>query len=97
MARTSFERQDAEDLLNQLKQYHETQRQEWSSVLNQWKNLESVWLDKQYEKFEPLFDKLSSTYSEAEKDCEKYMDFIQKQIQIDDQRKQKLASGLADL
>ena len=90
MARTSFERQDAEDLLNQLKQYHETQRQEWSSVLNQWKNLESVWLDKQYEKFEPLFDKLSSTYSEAEKDCEKYITFIQKQIKIDEQKEEKL-------
>jgi hypothetical protein len=96
MPGTSFERQDAEDLLNQLKQYHETQKQDWSSVINQWKNLESVWLDKQYEKFEPLFDKLSSTYSEAEKDCEKYMAFIQKQIQIIDDNRQKLA-GLADL
>ena len=87
-----FQKEDAEDLLHQLKEYYETQRDEWSKVLNQWKSLESTWQDKQYQKFEPLFEKLSFAYSEAEKDCEKYIAFIQRRIKVEEQKEDKLGN-----
>jgi len=89
---TSFELEDAQILLSQLQQFQDTLRQEWSRVLNQWRNLEQTWRDEQYYKFEPLFEKLSSTYNDAEKECEGYLAFITKQIQIAEKRNQSLGN-----
>ncbi len=97
MAQTSFDSQNAEDLLKQLEQFRDTIRHEWSRVLNQWGNLKSVWHDQQFDKFEPIFEKFISTYRDAEQENEKYIQFLQEQIKINEEKKQKLAGCLADL
>lgn len=89
---TSFELEDAQILLNQLQQFQETLRQEWSRVLSQWSNMKHTWRDEQYYKFEPLFEKLSSTYNDAEKECDTYIIFINEQIQVAEKRKQSLGN-----
>lgn len=97
MAQTSFDAQDAEDLLKELEQFHEAIRDEWSRVLNQWNNLKSVWRDQQFDRFEPIFEKFISTYMEAEKESDQYIRFVREQIEINENKKQKLAGRLADL
>ncbi|MEH2363821.1 hypothetical protein [Nostoc sp.] len=92
---TKFEREDAEVLLNQLQQFQKTLQQEWSRVSNQWGNLKSVWLDEQFENFEPLFEKLSATYDDANRECEGYIAFLNRQIQIDEEREQRLRNRLS--
>jgi uncharacterized protein YukE len=77
-----FEIEDAEALLNQLQQFHETVQQEWSRVENQWSNLQSIWRDSQYDHFEPQVEQLSSTYHEVEKTCGDLTQFLQNQINI---------------
>lgn len=89
---TSFDLEDAEVLLNQLQQFYELLQQEWSRVLNQWNNLQVTWRDEQFDKFEPIFEKLSSTYTQAETDCRKYIDFINEQISSLEDRQQQLKS-----
>lgn len=93
---TSFDLEDAEVLLNQLQQFYESLQQEWSRVLNQWNNLQVTWRDEQFDKFEPLFGKLSSTYTQAETDCQKYISFINEQISRLEDRQQK-SKGLPDI
>lgn len=93
---TSFSSEDAEVLLNQIQQFYETLRQEWSRVLNQWGNLKLTWRDEQFYKFEPLFEDFAANYGAIEKECEEYMAFLQEQIQIAEQRKSKLGA-LTDL
>ncbi|NER97315.1 MAG: hypothetical protein F6J86_26295 [Symploca sp. SIO1B1] len=97
MAQTSFDTQDAELLLEELKQFHDVLRSEWSSVLNQWSNLQLVWRDEQFDKFAPIFEKLVSVYNDAEQANEKYINFVQQQIDINADKKQKLASRLKEL
>lgn len=89
---TSFEVEHARELLHKLQDFLQTIREEWSRVKNQWSNLEQTWRDEQYEKFEPLFDQLSSTYSNAEQECEGYIRFVDEQIRIAEKRKQRLSS-----
>jgi hypothetical protein len=92
----SFEITDAQDLLGQLQQFDDTIRQDWAKVLNQWGNLKSVWRDQQFDRFEPLFDKLSSTYNDAERECEGYIAFLQDQIRIAEARQSRMGE-LKDL
>ncbi|AFY38211.1 hypothetical protein Lepto7376_1892 [[Leptolyngbya] sp. PCC 7376] len=80
---TSFVREDAEQLLDTLRSFHETLKTEWSSVKNQWKNIDETWHDKQYEKYYPLFKKLEYIYQEAETKCEKYIKFVDREINIE--------------
>ena len=89
---TTFSSEDAEILLKQLIQFRENLTQEWSTVLNQWGNLKSCWRDEQFDKFEPLFDEFAATYSDAEQQCETYISFLQEQIRIAEDRKQKLGA-----
>ena len=93
---TSFDLEDAETLLKQLQRFHETIRQDWSKVLSQWANLRSVWHDQQFDKFEPLFEKLTTTYSDSERECEEYIAFMQDQIRIAEDRRAKMGA-LKDL
>ncbi|MGB3191360.1 MAG: hypothetical protein WBB43_18290 [Limnoraphis sp.] len=87
---TSFNLEDAECLLRQLNQFRETLQQEWGKVATQWDNLKLTWHDQQFDKFEPLFEKLSSTYQHEIDECEKYMVFLVQQIKTAEQRKVKL-------
>jgi len=91
---TSFDLEDAEALLTQLRRFYETLREEWSSVSNQWGNLKSVWHDVQFDKFEPLFEKLSDTHRESEKECEEYIAFMKEQIQIAQEVRDRLKDKL---
>ncbi|NEP61752.1 MAG: hypothetical protein F6K31_33165 [Symploca sp. SIO2G7] len=97
MAQTSFDGQDAELLLRELEQFHDVLRSEWSRVLNQWSNLQLVWRDEQFDKFSPIFEKLVSVYNDAEQANENYINFVQQQIDINADKKQKLASRLKEL
>ncbi len=94
MAQTTFEAQDAEALLAKLQEFHDAIRNEWSQVLNKWSNLQSVWHDEQFDQFEPIFEEFLSTYNSAEQESEKYIDFLKRQIALDEDRKQKLANRL---
>lgn len=87
---TSFELEDAQYLLKELQEFLQTLRQEWSRVQSQWSNLEQTWRDEQYYRFEPLFEKLSSTYDSAEQGCEGYITFMIEQIQVAEKRKETL-------
>ena len=79
---TSFEIEDAEDFSNQLQEFQKSLEQEWCEVLNQWENLRSTWRDDQYYQFESLFEDLLSTYTRAEKDFEKNIAVVERQIGI---------------
>lgn len=81
--RTSFVRADAEKLLDELRNFNQSLRAEWSKVENQWKNVDDTWHDKQYEKYYPLFQKLQYIYQEAEAQCDKYIAFVDKEINIE--------------
>jgi uncharacterized protein YukE len=89
---TSFVLEDAETLLKQLQQFHETLQQEWSRVSNQWANLKSVWRDEQFDRFQPLFEQLSSTYQNADRECEGYIIFLHEQIQIAQEKQSRLGN-----
>lgn len=87
---TSFNVEDAECLLRQLDQFRGALQQEWGKVSTQWENLKSTWCDQQFDKFAPLFEKLSSTYQNEIDDCENYMYFLIQHIETAQQRKVKL-------
>ncbi len=87
---TSFSLEDAAVLLSDLQQFRETFQQEWSRVLSQWANLKIAWRDEQFDKFEPLFEKMAANYQDAEQDCDNYIEFLQEQIRIAESRKSKL-------
>ena len=89
---TSFLLEDAEILLQQLQQFHDTLQREWSRVSNQWSNLKSVWQDEQFDKFEPLFEQLSFTHLNADRECEGYKFFLNEQIQIAQERQARLGN-----
>lgn len=82
MAKTTFNSEDAEALLKELQQFQDAIRNEWSQVLNKWSNLKSVWHDRQFDEFEPIFEQFISTYSDAEQESEKYISFVQRQIDL---------------
>jgi len=92
----SFEISDAQDLLKQLQQFDETIRYDWSSVLNQWGNLQATWRDQQFDHFEPLFERLVVTYNDTNQQCEGYITFLQDQIRIAEARSAKMGA-LKDL
>lgn len=79
---TSFNIDDAEALLKQLQEFNQTLKQEWSKVGSQWANLKRNWRDVQFDKFEPLFEKLSATYNLANFESEVYIGFLEKQIEV---------------
>lgn len=89
-AQTTFDLEDAKDLLKQLENFHEVMKQEWSRVENQWSNLRSCWHDEQYQTFEPLYDKLSSTHKDSEKESGEYISFMREQVRIAEERRAKL-------
>ncbi len=93
---TSFSSEDAEMLLKDLQQFREVLQQEWSRVLSQWANLKIAWRDEQFDRFDPLFEKMAANYNDAEQDCDRYIQFLQEQIRIADERKSKLGA-LSDL
>ncbi len=87
---TSFDLEDAKNLLSQLTQFYRTLWQEWSHVSTQWNNLKETWRDEQFNQFEPLFEQLSSTYKDEIEECESYIVFLKQQIEIADKRRVKL-------
>lgn len=91
-AQTTFDLEDAKDLLKQLENFHEVMKQEWSRVENQWSNLRSCWHDDQYQTFEPLYDKLSSTHKDSEKESGEYISFMREQVRIAEERRAKLGA-----
>lgn len=91
---TSFDVEDAEVLLKELHNFYDVLQKEWSIVLNQWASLKNSWLDEQYYKFEPLFDNLASTYILAKQECEIYITFLQKQIEINQKQRFNLLQAL---
>lgn len=92
---TSFSIEDAKELLTQLQQFRDVLVREWSRVSNQWHNLSMTWHDEQRTQFEPIYSKLLGTYADAQQEAEQYIAFLDNQIRIADERKQKL-SGLKD-
>ncbi|MBP0013396.1 MAG: GNAT family N-acetyltransferase [Roseofilum sp. SBFL] len=89
---TSFSSEEAQILLRELQQFCETLKQEWSWVVSQWSNLKVTWHDEQFDRFEPLFEKMAAHYNDVERDCEQYIEFLQEQIRIADERKSALGS-----
>jgi GNAT superfamily N-acetyltransferase len=87
---TSFNSEDAEALLSRLAELDLTICQEWQAVENQWSNLQSVWRDRQYDNFEPIFEELAQTYRIAMQDYNEYRRFIIQQIDIAEKRKTSL-------
>jgi GNAT superfamily N-acetyltransferase len=87
---TSFNSEDAEALLSRLTELDLTICQEWQAVENQWSNLQSVWRDRQYDNFEPIFEELTQTYRIAMQDYNEYRLFIMQQIDIAEKRKTSL-------
>ena len=79
---TSSSLEDMTALLSQLQNFQESSQAEWNQVLSQWSNLEAVWRDQQFDKFEPLFDDLKATYREVADDCDRYNTFMNEQIAI---------------
>jgi NAD:arginine ADP-ribosyltransferase. len=82
MPQTSFDIEDAEYFLNRLKNFHEVLQDEWSRVLNQWYNLKSSCYDYHIYQFEEMFERLSSTYSRAIKNCEQCINSLENKIRI---------------
>jgi hypothetical protein len=89
---TQFSTEDAEDLLKQLQQFKDILNDEWSRVLNQWSNLKSVWHDRQFDQFEPIFDQFIANYRDTEEENEKYIRLIQEEIKISEERNQRLGN-----
>lgn len=89
---TVFSTDDAEDLLRQLQQFKDVLNDEWSMVLNQWSNLKSVWHDRQFDQFEPIFEKFIANYRDTEEENEKYIHFLQQEIKIAEKRNQRLGN-----
>jgi hypothetical protein len=87
---TSFNSEDAEALLSRLAELDLSICQEWQAVENQWANLQSVWRDRQYDNFEPIFEELAQTYRIAMQDYNEYRLFISQQIDIAEKRKTSL-------
>ncbi|EKD10329.1 hypothetical protein [Limnospira platensis] len=79
---TSFIVEDAEQLLTELRRFNDSLKTEWSRVQSQWDNLKKCWHDPQYDEYSPLFEKLKERYQQTEIECEKYIAFIYKQIEI---------------
>jgi hypothetical protein len=74
----SFE--DTQALLQQLQRFRETIAGDWSNVVSQWQNLQGCWQDRQYDRFEPFFEQLCSTYGQCEQQCEEYNQFLAERI-----------------
>lgn len=87
---TSFSIEDAKALLHQLHHFHTCLQQDWLRVLNSWDNLQATWQDEQFCRFKPFFEKVAANYGNAEKDCEKYMIFLQEQIITAEKQRSKL-------
>ena len=79
---TSSSLEDMTALLSQLQNFQESSQAEWNQVLSQWSNLEAVWRDQQFDRFEPLFDDLKATYREVANDCDRYNTFMNEQIAV---------------
>jgi hypothetical protein len=79
---TSSSLEDMTALLSQLQNFQESSQAEWNQVLSQWSNLEAVWRDQQFDRFEPLFDDLKATYREVADDCDRYNTFMNEQITV---------------
>ncbi len=79
---TSSSLEDMTALLSQLQNFQESSQAEWNQVLSQWSNLEAVWRDQQFDRFEPLFDDLKATYREVADDCDRYNSFMNEQIAV---------------
>jgi hypothetical protein len=88
----SFETDNAKELLNELQKFEDAVSSDWRQVLNRWSSLKSVWKDQQFDKFEPLFENLSNTYTQVEQECEEYIDFLKHQIDIAETRKSKMGA-----
>lgn len=76
----NFDPEKAKALLQQLQQFDEAIKKDWSRVLNKWQNLEPTWREPQYQQFRPIFDNLLATYNNAGKSCDNYIDFLKIQI-----------------
>jgi len=74
----SFE--DTQTLLQQLQRFQETIGGDWSTVMSQWQNLQGCWQDRQHDRFEPFFEDLCRTYSECDRQCEEYTQFLEARI-----------------
>jgi hypothetical protein len=75
----SFE--DTQALLHQLQTFQGTLDGDWQNVVGRWQNLQSCWRDRQYEKFEPFFEDLNSTYDQFRQQNEEYTQFLNERIQ----------------
>lgn len=89
----SFSVQDAKSFLQELRKCQENLRQEKSQLLNQWSNLKSSWEDKQRNDFEEIFDKILSTYNNAEQANDKHIKFVEDMIE----KQEKISSQVGDL
>lgn len=89
----SFSIQDAKDFVQQLTKFQEELRQEKSQLLNQWSNLKSSWQDKQRNDFEDVFEKILSTYNDAEQANDKYIKFVEEMIE----KQEKISSQVGNL
>jgi hypothetical protein len=89
---TSSSLEDMMALLNELKNFEENSQTEWSQVLNQWANLRAVWKDQQFDRFEPLFENLTSTYKTVGINCETFNQFMNEQVKILEEKQSRLGN-----
>jgi hypothetical protein len=76
----SINLEDASSLIRQIQRFQEVVGSDWKSVVNQWRNLQDCWRDRQYDRFEPIFEQLCSTYELCERQCEEYTEFLESRI-----------------
>jgi hypothetical protein len=76
-----FDVEKAQVLSISLNDFNESWK-EWSVVEKCWANLQLTWRDQQYDKFEPLFEALTDSYSKASQSCDNCKRFILSQIEI---------------
>jgi hypothetical protein len=90
VGKTGFDLEDTIILLQQLQQFYEIIQQEWSQVQNQWGNLRTAWRDEQFDTFNPVYEKLSTTHTDTEQKCEKFIAFLKRQIELVENRQRKI-------
>jgi len=90
-AQTTFDLDDAKDLFTQLEKFHEALKT-WALVENQWANLRSCWHDDQYQTFEPLYEKLTTSHKDSQKESEEFISFMREQVRIAEERRAKLGA-----
>jgi hypothetical protein len=88
-----FDLEKAQGLSVSLGDFNESWK-EWRIVEQCWANLQLTWRDRQYDKFEPIFEALTDSYSKASRSCDDCKRFIVGQIEIASKSRENLIGSI---